>query len=88
MEINKTIFGDKTIEQIPVPSCRIRVINGQRQIHYFSFEEYKHYFASGELKVLNDAEWTDLPDDPKSTRTQNPRQTKTDGSEELKEGKP
>lgn len=73
MEINKQIFGNRTYEQIPLPTNRIRVINGKRQIHFYTFEEFKIYFATGELKVLDDEAWTDLTENPTSATTSNPR---------------
>lgn len=59
MEVNKAIFGNRTIDQIPVPSSRVRMDTrtGKKEIHFFTQAEFEHYFATGDLVVGDDAEW-------------------------------
>lgn len=78
MEINKQIFGNRTIDQIPLPTSRTRIIKGQKQVHFYTFEEYKAYFETGILSIIDETAWTDIENYDSGATTPNPRPKKNE----------
>lgn len=69
-ETNKAIFGNKSIDSIPLPTNRVRVKGNKREIHFFTIEEINNFFATGNLTVLDETAWTEIPNNEASTKAE------------------
>lgn len=67
-EVNKSIFGNRSLDQIPVPTSKTRIKGSKKEVHFYTPEELSHYFATGELIVIDDTAWTEVPNILASTK--------------------